>query len=60
MSQFEGLEILGYHTHEKKEKDAPSQNGSNIQLFKDDYSICRFSRNSKEAQFQSDETRHSN
>lgn len=52
MGQFDELLILFIkHMQKKKKKDMPCQNRSNVPLFKDDYSICGFSRNSKETQY---------
>lgn len=45
MGQFNELLVLCYHTCKK---DTSGQNRSDVKLFKDDYSICGFSRNSKE------------
>lgn len=53
MGQFEELLILFIKRMQKtnKQKDTPCQNRSNVPLFKDDYSICEFSRNSEETQY---------
>lgn len=50
MGQFDELILFIKHM-QKKKKDMPCQNRSNVPLFKDDYSICGFSRNSKETQY---------
>lgn len=51
MGQFDELILFIKHMQKKKKKDMPCQNRSNVPLFKDDYSICGFSRNSKETQY---------